>query len=166
MIVAILCPGPSLARFGWQSQDLIIGVNRAAVRFVCDVWAAGDLPLIEKVRDEVLGKPTLFTSANAAALITPAWPNRVVEFESLYDASQERVRWHMFTATAALWYAASQGATAIRVFGADWSGTKDFDGVAAGMNRSDARWELEAGIWNVISVELAGRGVSVDRVKL
>ncbi len=81
--------------------------------------------------------------------------------------------WVMFSATAALvycgWRAAGEadgkpGGAMIEVFGADWAGTNDFDGVAAGKNRSKARWELEKGIWqNRLVPWLAERRIEVKR---
>jgi hypothetical protein len=46
----IFCPGPSSRiDFAPQPDELVMGVNRAAtVGSACDVWAAGDTPMVEE----------------------------------------------------------------------------------------------------------------------
>jgi hypothetical protein len=169
MNATILCSGPSLASFVYGDQDgLVIAVNRAAINYGCSVWAAGDYPLVEKIRDEVIGAPTLLTAANSAAYLRdhgPAWRGPVKEFEDLLEFCPGEIQWQMFTATAALVYAAASGATLIHVYGADWRGTEDFDGTESfdGGNRSPERWTFERSIWNNLTAWLARRGVTVVR---
>lgn len=62
MTVALLCPGPSLARtFDDDFAGIRVGVNRAAVGFRCDLWAALDYPMLRDEQDNVLGTPELLT---------------------------------------------------------------------------------------------------------
>ena len=65
--------------------------------------------------------------------------------------------------TAAIVYAAFKGATEIDVYGADWEGTADFDGVQGGKNRSEDRWREERGIFGALQVVLKQRGCEVTR---
>jgi hypothetical protein len=109
MRALILCPGPSLAAFpgsaGGKSDEpeLLIGVNRAAAHVACDVWAAGDYPLIRKARCEVRGLPALLTAAATADRLRQSvapWPRPVVEFEACYRFCPPRLQWALFTSTA------------------------------------------------------------------
>jgi hypothetical protein len=170
MRIAILCPGPSLSHFdGPDDYAEIIGVNRAATAFRCSIWACGDYPLWLQAREAVIGTPLLFTAAASASWLRDNLYLKadapLVEFESLYDGDEHTLQWPLFTATAALWYAAAKGARLIRTFGADWAGTGDWDHVQAGNNRTEDRWKLEAATWGRIVNVLAGRGVTVERVK-
>lgn len=170
MNVAILCPGKSLVRFnGSEMFDLVIGVNRAGIKHECGVWACGDDKAVFKSQKKVLGAPKLFTSEHAAGEIIKAgtpWLYGVETFESLYDGSQERLQWFIYTATAALWFAGrNMRGGMIKAFGMDWEGEEDWDGELAGGNRSTDRWAHERAIWRNVANELGGRGVAVERVR-
>ncbi len=179
----ILCPGPSLARLRrWRrhersksdpglepSPNLLIAVNRAALAFHCDVWAAGDWPLIQNCRDEVNPRTTLLTTRNAKQNLwsrAKEWSGSTHLLEDLFDYCPRRLRYAMYTATFALVYAAWRGARRIEVYGADWDGSEDYDGMQAGQNRSKRRWNDEGAIWeNLLVPWLAERDVSVERIR-
>ena len=80
-----------------------------------------------------------------------------LHFSSTTDAPE--------SATTALVYAGYRGATRVDVYGADWApDAPDWDGVAAGRNRTADRFALERGIWeNRLVPWLAARGVEVVR---
>ncbi len=176
MRAALLCPGPSLraypGREGQGGFDLVIGVNRVATLHPVDVWACGDWPLIEQERGRVLGEPTLFVAASGAAQLrdhSPAgpWPFKTIEFEQLEQggfATSAGPQWNLFSTTAALMFAGWVGATRIDCYGIDWRGTLDWDGTAAGGNRSPERWQLEKDLCqNVLLPWLGRRGVEIKR---
>lgn len=176
MKAAILCPGPSLEKFpGRDGFDLLIGVNRAATKIAVDVWACGDWPLQQQVYENVIGSPILFTALNSSETIlhgfTDApqrhpcvpWRGEVRIFENI-DPGIKSVDWDFFTFNAAIGYAVVAGANQIKAFGADWSGTKDFDGVEAGNTRTIDRWQLERWMFAEMKKELAQRGISLERI--
>jgi len=165
--VAILCPGPSLSSFdGPGGYDLVIGVNRAAVAFRCDVWAACDWQLIDRERRQVIGTPLLFTNVASAMWLRKRnpWPATVDEFEWYLGGDGLALPGTSFSALAAVWYAVAKGAHIVNVFGAGLSGKLDFDGTAAGETRTDARWERERCLWEELTDLLSRRGVVVERV--
>ncbi|HSZ58519.1 MAG TPA: hypothetical protein VK797_22825 [Tepidisphaeraceae bacterium] len=171
---AILCPGTSLSAtspIGFGADVIVIAVNRASAFFPADVWAAGDYPLIEAERAHVRGMPELLTTEGAIEHLRQTdkpWPWRVLpSFESLDPHCQGAggvPQWRVFTAIAACVYAEFIGCKRIEVFGADWQGEADFDGVKAGGNRSPERWRLERNIFeNLLTPWLNARGVSLFR---
>jgi hypothetical protein len=165
MLAAVLCPGPSLLRYQGD-YELVIGVNRAATAFHCDVWVACDWSLVQRVRDEIKGNPILFTNSMSARRIArdgPMWPRRVERFEELNDADGDPISPTSFSSLAAVWYAVANGATTIRVYGADMSGKLDFDKVLAGETRTDARWERERELWQAMTEKLAKKNIVVAR---
>jgi hypothetical protein len=166
---AVVCFGRSSALFDADDfEGLTIAVNRAGLRYRADVWAAGDEPMLRSVSQHVLGRPTWLTAAGTAALARdhgPSWPGEVVEFESLYEyLDPTALPWTMFTATAAIVYAAYRGAQSIDCYGMDWSGQADADGWHDAGNRSDERWTLERGIYCRLADVLRGRGCELRRV--
>ncbi len=159
MTAAILCPGPSLKALEVVPRvDLTIAVNRAALTFACDWWAARDYPMI---RDNAAKVLAIRTTANDLR-------GRLNRFRVLATA-EELNGWcpanllGTLTALLALLFAAKEGATRIDVYGADWKGTQDYDGTEAGENRTDERWAKEAGLWQAACDWLSGRGVEVAR---
>jgi hypothetical protein len=170
MHAIILCPGPSLATYAAHSADLVIGVNRAALAHECNVWATLDYPMIRDNADKLLGRPNLLTRRQTLIDIArrPARLQRFAEVrmvDDLDDFCPPTLGYGRFSSAAALIYAAERGATQIDVYGADWAGTADFDGVNAGENRGAARWQAEAELWLGHLVPwLAHRGVKVNRL--
>lgn len=154
--------------------ETVIGVNRAAILFPCTVWACCDLPAIEQWHEQVLGTPLLIAGMEAIDNLRDRkrangeagefWRGRQFDRRVMLDCPHV-LDWVMFSATTALVYAGYIGATEIDVYGADWApDAPDCDGVAAGKNRSAARFELEAAIWtNRIVPWLSERGVRVTR---
>jgi hypothetical protein len=168
MKAAILCPGPSLSEFDRAAEyDLRVGVNRAATLIPCDVWCATDHPLYERVQRQVLGAPIWFTAQASADQIHERgtrWRGQVITCESIPDP-YKTVDWDFFSLLAAIGYAVHAGCKRIEVYGADWSGVKDFDGVEAGNTRSDDRWKLESNLFELARQELAARGITVLRMR-
>jgi hypothetical protein len=166
---AVICFGESSRLFPGDFCGLTIAVNRAALQFRADVWAAGDEPMLRTVSQHVLGTPIWLTTAGTAALARdhgPAWRGQqVVEFESLNRIIDSTwLPWTLFTVTAAVVYAASRGATEVECYGMDWKGEQDADGWKEAGNRSDERWKLEAGLFHRLQDELQKRGCQVTRV--
>lgn len=167
MTAVVLCPGPSLARLtAAPAADLTIGVNRATTAFACDVWAALDYPLIRDQHAAVIGTPALLTRAQTWTDIGRHLP---LALAGTADALRGAFpvagcAWDRFTATTAIVYAASAGATRIDVYGADMAGTAGFDAADAGENRDAGRWGAERVIFDRLTDVLSGRGVSVNRI--
>lgn len=170
MNAAILCPGPSLNDWPdatWANHNLIIGVNRAVLRFRCDWWAAGDWPMVKK---HALGyRVKLFTTpATYSHLLGLTQFRDRMELHSYDEAATflhpTEWRWNGKTATAALVLAAWQGATQIDVYGADWTTAPDYDGVMfPGTDRSASRWISEQDVWYRLVEKFAADGINVTR---
>jgi hypothetical protein len=67
----------------------------------------------------------------------------VAHVEDIRPAPEGR-DWQLKTLTCAMVSAAACGATRIELYGCDWAGTLDYDGAAAGEDRTDARWAAGA----------------------
>jgi hypothetical protein len=167
MKIAVLCPGPSLTRFpGRGDYAAVIGVNRAACHVSCDWWACGDHPLISRIHGDVIGKPALFTALAGFDHLNqhgPRWRGKTLTFNAAFAHFPQTWEWDLFSATAAAVLAAHLGGTRIDIWGSDLTGTRDWDGVEAGANRTDERWRCEAGIWRRLSSVLGERGCEVTR---
>lgn len=167
MNVALLCPGPSLSLFDGEHEGPIVAVNRAALRHRCDFWAAMDFPLIERIGADVLGSPMLLTSQETISEMTKrgiGWRGDVGFARDLSSYCPSSLEWDLFTAPTALVFAGFIGATRIDIWGMDWKGLADFDGVEAGENRSPERWALDRGIiQNRLIPWLRYRGIDVVR---
>lgn len=171
MIAIVLCPGPSLATYDGVGADLVIAVNRAALAWPADVWACRDWTSESAAgrggfvawSTWVLGAPTLLTSAeslHAGARHGFYWRGLV----ALLDDLQCPVpNWNLFTATAAMVYASSQGMDRIEVYGADMVGAVDYDGKNAGERRDEARWAQERERFTAVTAWLASAGREVIR---
>lgn len=159
----LLCPGPSLALYDRYDEPVLrLGVNRAAAKIECEVWACQDERLFEAEQKHVLGRPLLLTAKTNHK--RSVWRHvRLIDCPMLRQFCPLPL-WPNYSATSALVYAASLGARSIEVFGMDWQGTLDWDGQSAGGNRSDHRWQHEREIFeNLLVPWLAGRGVCVVR---
>lgn len=156
--------------------DLILGVNRAATLHPCDVWVAidwrsrGDAITnggVEAWSDQVIGTPLLVIGHDGnASLDIHRIPYRgeVCEIESWWwPYEPTTLGWSLYSATTALMYAHHKGAKTIDVYGADWSGTQDWDGVVAGGTRTEQRWERERTIWGEVAKHIEQRGTKVNR---
>lgn len=126
------------------------------------------MPLIESgLPDEVLGSPTLVTLGQTIETLNShgfKWRGGIHKWDVGKSVIPDPpVQWGLFTFTAAIVYAAWRGATEIDVFGADWAGKLDLDGVEAGRTRSDERWKLERAIFGVLQIELGKKGVALNR---
>ena len=158
MNATLLCPGPSLAKYSPDKRSgWVVGVNRAAILHECDVWAATDLPLIKHTMP--LGTPTLLTidaTRDSLHRRGKPWPWLVITHTGIAGetVTNKQHPWTRYTATAALQYLKWIGATRVDVYGADWSGTLDWDGASAGERRTDERWAEERAIWDSVAVDM------------
>lgn len=179
MTAAILCPGPSLAMYKrdrWMDYDFQLAVNRAVRYAPCTHWVMCDKnPMAPEDRPGII--PHVFTSEHALQCMdTEGWPRppMVTTLDKLKDTylnqyvngeSGEVVCWDSFSSTSALVCAAYLGATAVDVYGADWTDEPDWDGKAPLEARRDAeRWQTELPIWRAVVMHLGNLGVSVVRV--
>lgn len=161
MNVSILCPGPSLCQEN-NFDDVIIGINRAAIMRAVDYWVAldwvngiGDGGIINWHK-RVLGFPDIVTSIDSRDSLKRrgfSWPASILSIEESWKIlDPTKYRFSLYSATSAIVYAVYLGATKINIYGMDMQGTKDADGIEAGSNRSDERWKMESEILhNVIN---------------
>lgn len=168
MKTALLCPGPSLSRYlGREGYDLVIGVNRAAEKHPVDIWVAHDVQRIRDSAPGVIGSPLLVVATETWGVIDAenGWRGRMIEQTAYLEAVPHAFGWTSFSATSALVCAFWRGAKRIDLYGADWKGKLDWDGVAAGLNRADSRWEWESSMMlNVLFPYLRERGCEVNRI--
>lgn len=167
MNAAIICPGPSVSKtFDDDFAGLRIAVNRAALWYASDVWAANDFPLICEISDDVKGNPRLWCNHDTVTSLLRrgnCWGKGATAFSSLVYPVPA---WHLYTAPAALVVAAFLGADRIEVFGADWTSEPDADGkTPPSCRRTEGRWRQERSIWEGIVACLKERGVRVERIR-
>jgi len=148
------------------AADVTIAVNRAALRFSCDWWAALDYPTFARCSAEVQGSPALFTAGAVLARLKRCGSPWAERFGYTADRLTCSVRdWTAYTATAALVLAEDLGAVNVDVYGADWTDAPDYDGHRTDdYNRGENRWARERGIWDGVCEWMRGRGVSVERL--
>jgi hypothetical protein len=162
MKALLLCPGPSLAGFDDSTPGYRVGVNRAAVGYRCDTWAALDYPTIRDQQATVIGSPLLFTRRQT--WLDVRGQLRLREIRLVEDLACPVKGWDLLTATTSLVLLADMGAKTIDVYGADWApDALDFDGKGGGENRSAERFARERETWTALCEWLAGRGVTVTR---
>jgi len=171
MKAAIYCPGPSLAKAVDDFEGLEICVNRSAILRGCDYWACGDPAPILSSRQQVIGRPTLFTMRSTVETLSQSdftWPGGIIEWESLFEfLPHTQICWTRYTTLAAIVLAVAKGATDIRIFGCDWTHEADWDGNADALaDREEHRWKLEREIYGRLTDSLALRGIEVKRVQL
>jgi hypothetical protein len=164
MKMALLSCGPSLAL--WRDPMLAdygaaVGVNRAVARFACDWWSVGDAEGFAAVRP--VGRPHIWTHADTLRRIRKENPARAAEHEAGLYRRDERDRWSIFSATAALMLAPHLGASSVDCYGVDMAGVADWDGTERG-NRGEDRWSRERIAWAEAVKLLADAGVSVRRM--
>jgi hypothetical protein len=154
MIAALLCPGPSLARLtDLPKVDVVCCVNRAAIRWPCDVWAAIDQHLTKRIWRQVIGKPILLTNRleGGEVIRKGFWPVDRLAFTD--DLRTERCAgWSLRSATSAVVYLAERGAERIDVYGCDLAGDADWDGIRpSGAIRDAGRWNDEGATWAALT---------------
>lgn len=166
MLAHVLCPGPSLASYrGDGAPALTIGINRAALRFACDWWAACDYPMIRDKAAQVAGNPGLLSKRQTVADLRPPRLARFPAIAYVEDlAGPDGIPWRDKTLTCAMVSAAACGATRIELHGCDWAAdAPDWDGVQAGEDRSAHRFAREREDVGALVAWLAERGVAVER---
>jgi hypothetical protein len=141
MLVRILCPGPSLSvtwpRQGVGSIGPIIGVNRAINYTACDWAIVGDACTFPRLRALPLRGLVSFNDVLREKL-PPNWQRlerRI--WEDLPQPPWGMVEWGL---EAALLLAQHLGGTDVALYGVDWSGFYDYDGVKGIDDRSKERW--------------------------
>jgi hypothetical protein len=184
MRAIILAPGPSLSLYEGQTADLVIAVNRAALFWPCDCWAAWDQEMIatrsnypepaenaelrQAIGADVKCRGILLTSQKTLSAIQirritkPHWCKEVVTTDKMYGFCRvsPECKWDKKSALIALVYAAWKGATEIDTWGVDWSGTADADGVEAGQNRTTERWNHESAVWQALAAWMKPRMIT------
>lgn len=176
MKAIVLSPGPSLAAYTPRAADLTIAVNRAAIAQACDVWACGDTPAVEANAEAVLeacklrgqAVPKLLSYSVSIDTLRDhrfTWPSEIISWTPMAESFLHTsvANWPFTTALSALVYALWQGATEVDIYGADWEGTADYDGVQAGKNRSDDRWNEERFVFTKIVEHFSPRGIAIER---
>jgi hypothetical protein len=174
MNAAILCPGPSLAK--WPDSMLMayplrIAVNRAVHRAPCTQWVMADLNPF--TQDPPATPLPIWTSESIVGFYPPG-------LATAYETLGQRhpflvntyspdgvVDWRSFSSTAALIVAAHLGAEVIDVYGADWTNEPDFDGKSINQGpheRAPERWKAERQIWDAVGGYLTSLGISVNRI--
>lgn len=158
MKVALLTPGPSLCTWAFDTfapYDLRVGVNRAVLYAFCDAWVAMDWKLIARHAPAV--PLTIYTDKVAAEHLTESRFPRLHEFPVIVVE-----RRGVFSAVNALHICKDLGATAIDVYGADWTDQPDFDGTTVvGSKRDAERWTAERAAWDATVNQL---GIEVKRI--
>lgn len=143
MLVRIICPGPSLAitwpRHGVGGIGPIIGVNRAVNYTACDWAIVGDAITFTRLRGLPLRGLVSFNDvlrdrlpANWQQLERLAW-------EDLPHPPFGMVQWGL-EAALLLAVRLAAGRAEIHLYGVDWSGIYDYDGVEGIDDRSETRW--------------------------
>jgi hypothetical protein len=164
--IAVLCPGPGLAGFLERAprHDQYIAVNRAAEAFAADWWCFGDAVAFDKFTP--ISQPSIFTCRGAWDRIENREALAKHETWRLWDeigtTCPPRTGWTRYSLPAALVLAEHLGAARITVYGADWNGDADWDGLAAD-NRNDERWTAERRHYGLVKTWLAARGIAVVR---
>ena len=171
MKAAIACPGPTLADWpgGWWADagfDLVVGVNRAANLVACDYWVTLDRHTVKM--SDPLGEPPVIAAPGMLGNITNAHPEIRVRANVPVDRrwiEGTKVRWWRWGLTVAIGFATSRGADRIELYGVDWRGTDDWDGLnVPKMKRSPGRWARERRVFDRLVGVLAARGVTVVRM--
>ena len=150
MRATILCPGPSLSAYKPEDRGpMVLAVNRAALAHACDWWVALDYPMI---RDNVAKVDAAIVTRRQTHIDLKGRidARRVVHTEDIGATIDPALGWTTYSHTSAIAFAYWYGMSGADVYGADMAGVTDFDGVAAGENRSDDRWSIERGILAVL----------------
>jgi hypothetical protein len=167
---AILCPGPSLQSCGAISADVTIGINRAASFVPCDWVAAVDYPVVTQWGDSFGGAKWL-TNQNSITHLERekhpwAWREHVTtDFLRRNFHDTRDFPWTIFSFTSALVFAAYLGATTVEIYGADWAGVADWDGVESAEpgKRDEQRWDGERKLFHKVESWMQSKGITVTR---
>lgn len=161
MNIAVLSPGPSLARIHEEDLsgfDLLIGVNHAVERFECDWWVALDSTTLKNVKP--LGTPDLYTQRKTKEWLTkrqrPERPRLIEDYQET-DIPRNAC---IYSTPCAVALAGQLGD--VTLIGADMEGSRDFAG-REGENRTPKRWQREREVLDRITKWLEKRGTRVER---
>jgi hypothetical protein len=163
--VAVLCPGPSL-REAWRSKwagqyDKVIAVNRAAIGYQCDWWVFLDAWIFCSFG--LPYKPQIFTTRACASKIKRTGDNtdRFMGHDRTWvdDCRPNGPvggNWSTYSSTTALMLAATLGAKELRLFGADMTGTREYDNYPTDkFTRDESRWKRERELFETVTGFLA-----------
>lgn len=173
---AVLCPGPSMVQtFAGKTRRyaIVIGVNRAVCAYACDYWVMLDdhtWDLAHENGRAPIGTPTVMCDASLWRKVQnrarPAAERHNLIVPADVKVPMRPVKWHTWSATAAVALAHHLGARSIDVFGMDWEGVQDFDGFTHQRNsRTDERWRREQACYLDLQNLLAESGSTVTRVR-
>lgn len=175
---SILAPGPSLAAV--RDSDLqgpVVAINTAVLAPLrVDVWSALDPPhkfTQILVRDEPL--PVLWCKERQAkawakhGVRTWAYPDIEEDFRARFLPRTKPTFYTLnLTIFATISRAVGEGASVVRVFGADMDGA----GYAYGVDMMDRdarqwaqRWRDEQKVWDLAEREWSAHGARIDRPK-
>jgi len=180
MRLAILCPGPSLARgesAAWKDYDLTLAVNRAAAAHPCDWWVFGDPEGFHQTIPQ--GHPNLCTPRRSwAKTCNPGiegywW---VLAFEEIDTDVRLEFNWRNHSLTAAMvlaeWLTRRKARLAIHetdeidIFGCDWKvGADYYDGGVDPIAHHAHRFEGERHAYGRVAQWIAGKGIELRRQK-
>lgn len=139
MRVALLSCGPWGCHYNAGEYDLAIGVNRTPLTTPVDWWCFGDAEAWWWYSDKIVCQPKICTNANAAFRCRPELQQRASILWESFDAPH-RLRWNVFSATAAIVLAKHLGASRLDCFGT----------VSLEPRPGEAqRWITEREIWNL-----------------
>lgn len=169
--ISIFCPGPSLA--GWLANTpgepaSRITVNRAAGVIEAAWWSALDATSVENCN--AIGNPKILTTVMMKRKLlhkVPEAKDRPFEnVDEIKPPGLGGIKWIRYSMTVAIGFAASLGAKKIDVYGADWNGEQDYDGVKlVGCQRTEKRWTKEADLFKTIQTALTSVGVELKRIR-
>lgn len=177
MTAVILCPGKSLNAYTPDGADITIGVNRACAFVPCDWAAILDREVIERYADSFKGNPKWMTNQSSFDELARkdhpwSWKEHVIvdqlrrEFWHTDQPDGVTVPWTLYSFTSALVTAAWLGATWVEIYGADWSGTHDYDGKQHDYpdKRNDERWDGERKLYGKVTNWMQSeKGITVTR---
>lgn len=171
MRAVLLSSGPSLAAFDDSTaRDVTIAVNRAACRFACDWWSAGDSQTIRRHcadgPDFVIGTPKILTMSSMMDEVKRSHPDIVARhewltWEQMRDAIGPPEGWAQWSAPLGLLLCVHLGVSSVDVHGVDMAGDSDFTGERIA-RFSECRWRRERENWTMILRWVRRRGVAVN----
>jgi len=195
MDAAVLSCGPSLYLYDEdfaEDYEIIIGVNSAVEKHVCDVWCFSDHNVFHRYTPREPFPWGIFTCGSLKPKFTEFderkgdlvttwfdekkyetamrcrfWDKRDYEFnffEGFGDSSRDI--WKRFTIASALLLAYMMGAKKIDVYGHDMEGEEDWKGEPGRRtsDRDEHRWKLERETWDLVTDWIKKRGVRVERI--
>jgi len=174
--IGILCSGPSVRGFLEQpvAYASLIGVNRMAAVYPCNWWACRDRGTF--IGYVPVGMPKIFTSDDTWQWLGEELTDRVLlkraecyawtTWAMVKTPCPALPQWKQGGFMNALILADWLGARDIKIHGADWAGSDDFDGSPPiGGTRPHYRWPGERDKFAAVASWLTQeRGITIERV--